>query len=562
VSIANSEISKYEIVTDIPIPKHVLYSWQSTINIMGESLDTQAGLIMRVHPRHIEVLVATDYRENVYSPGELASLNTGLYCEKVMTSRTELQVPDARVDPTWDHNPDIELGMVAYLGKPILWPDGRVFGTICVLDNKEHHFESKARHLFSQFHSVVQNALAVVYENHLLLLEKENAARERSIAEARYAHAHKLEAIGILAGGIAHDFNNILSAIIGFTEVASISAEDPKAVRRHLSEVLQAGKRAQALVNQILTFARPTSNTKKPVQLSSIVVETVKLLRASLPATIEIEHEIESTASIMGDSSQIHQIVMNLCTNAKYAMPDGGILTVRVVEVMLDEDFARCHQGVKPGRHLQLIVCDTGVGMSQKVQQHIFDPFFSGRETGGGSGMGLSVVHGIIKDLHGAITVYSELGKKTIFNVFLPIIDVSEQLPQGDEEPDPTGNERILFVDDEGVLRRLAKESLGRLGYHVTTSEDGLEALELVKSNPDAFDLVITDMTMPNLPGDRLATQLLDIRGDLPIIVCTGFSERIDASNARSLGIAGFITKPLTMKKLASVIRDILDQKS
>ncbi len=378
--------------------------------------------------------------------------------------------------------------------------------------------------------------------------------------QAQLQQAQKMEAIGTLAGGIAHDFNNILSAVIGYTEIVLGDVARGSAREKNLKEVLKAGNRARDLVKQILTFSRQTEQEFKPVQISRIIPETLKLLRASLPTTIQIEQNIHSSAAVMADSTQIHQVLMNLATNAAHAMrANGGRLVIDLREVDLDQAFIQQHPSLCPGTYLQMSVRDTGHGMGSNVIDRIFDPFYTTKQRGEGTGMGLAVVLGIVKSHGGTITVQSEIGNGSVFDVFLPVINQEVNDMVEPQTPIPTGNEHILFVDDEKALADLGKMILQRLGYTVTIRTSSLEALELFMDQPQEFDLVITDMTMPNMTGDDLARKLMDIRSDIPVILCTGYSERISGEKARQIGIREFILKPIVIRKLATAVRGVLD---
>ena len=390
--------------------------------------------------------------------------------------------------------------------------------------------------------------------------ERKNADQEKKMLEIRLQQAHKMEAIGTLAGGIAHDFNNILSAVLGYTEMALEDAEDGSLIHSNLQGVFTAGNRAKDLVAQILTFSRQADQEFRPVQVELIVKEAIKLLRASLPSTIEIKQNITSKSTTLADPTQIHQVLMNLCTNAEHAMQGtGGLLAVSLNDVMVDSEFEARQLVISPGPYLRLEVSDTGHGMRAEVKERIFDPFFTTKEPGKGTGMGLSVVHGIIKNHKGAITVKSKPGQGTTFEVFLPVSQNKVELTTDAGTEFPTGNERILFVDDEKTLVDLGRQILERLGYSVESRTSSIEALEMFKTRSDEFDLVITDMTMPNLTGEKLARELMKIRADIPVILCTGFSEHITEEHAKGLGIKEFILKPIVMNKLAEIVRSVLD---
>ncbi len=372
--------------------------------------------------------------------------------------------------------------------------------------------------------------------------------------------AYKMEAIGTLAGGIAHDFNNVLSSVIGYTELALYDAAEGTLQHENLREVLIAGNRAKNLVQQILTFSRQAEQEKRPVQVKAVVNEALKMLRASIPSTIEIEQKIYSNALVLGDSTQIHQVLMNLCTNAAHAMEDkGGVLTVSLSDIELDPVFVSNHPGLKAGRYINLEVTDTGDGIPPALQKKIFDPFFTTKGPGEGTGMGLSVVHGIVNNYGGAIYVYSEPGHGSTFRIFIPSVENHMEFNNGFDKPFPTGVERILLVDDESAIVKMEKQMLESLGYDVIEKFASMEALEFFKSQPEHVDLVITDMTMPNMNGDILAEELMKIRPDIPVILFTGFSKKISEKRAFEIGIKAFAMKPASKTELAKIVRKVLD---
>ena len=379
--------------------------------------------------------------------------------------------------------------------------------------------------------------------------------------EAQLQQAQKMEAVGTLAGGIAHDFNNILSSVIGYTELALEHEKRGTFQHKNLQEVLLAGNRAKDLVKQILTFSRQVDQKQKPIQVKPLVKEALRMLRASIASTVEIEQNVQSNELVMGDPTQIHQILMNLCTNAAHAMEDnGGLLTISLFDEELDTDVISNHPDLKPGPHIILTVTDTGHGIPPNVMNKIFDPFFTTKEKGKGTGLGLSVVHGIVRGHGGDIYVYSEPGKGSTFKVCLPVIESRFKPEKRAERPIPTGTERILFIDDEPEIMRLGKQTLESLGYDVVARNSSIEALELFKAKKDRFDLVITDMTMPHMTGEKLAEQLMQIRPDIPVILCTGFSYMIDEAKALDMGIRAFIAKPILKQEIAEAIRKVLDE--
>jgi two-component system cell cycle sensor histidine kinase/response regulator CckA len=379
--------------------------------------------------------------------------------------------------------------------------------------------------------------------------------------ESKFQAVQRIESLGILSGGIAHDFNNILASIIGYTELALDKAKKETQQHEHLKEVLVASNRAADLVKQILTFSRQVDQEQKPVQPKLLVKETLKLLRASIPSTIVIEQNIQSNALLMGDATQIHQVVMNLCTNASHSMRDnGGILTVSLSDMKQDSESISKHSDLSPGLYIMLTIADTGHGMPPEILEKIFDPFFTTKEKGEGTGMGLSVVHGIVHSHGGTIHAYSEPGKGSIFKVFFPAIESFLTTKEKIDIPISTGTERILFIDDEPAIANLGKQILESMGYEVVMRTSSIEALEYFKARPNNFDLVVTDMTMPKMTGDVLASEMMRVRPDIPIILCTGFSARIDEKKAMAMGIRAFVSKPILKHDIAETIRKVLDK--
>ena len=383
---------------------------------------------------------------------------------------------------------------------------------------------------------------------------------ERKKAERNQQQTQKMEALGTLAGGVAHDFNNILMPITINTELALLDTPDGSPLRQYLQPVLDAAKRGRDLVSQIITFSRQREAERRPVSVGPVVKEALRFLRASLPRNIEIRERIEiESDTILGDPTQIHQVLMNLSSNAAYAMRErGGNLDVRLTCIEVDSDMAAKYPPLKQGPHLKLTVCDTGCGMTRDVAERVFDPFFTTKKPGEGTGMGLAVVHGIVKNHKGAITLYSEMGEGTTFNVFLPRIQDEIKVENGSLKSIPTGKERILVVDDEEPQLQSVTRMLEKLGYNVVGKSDSLEALDVFQAESGKFDLVITDQTMPKMTGEKLVKSILGIRPDIPIILCTGFSEIIDADEAKALGIREFVMKPFTVREMAEKVRKAL----
>lgn len=374
--------------------------------------------------------------------------------------------------------------------------------------------------------------------------------------------SQKMEAIGTLAGGIAHDFNNILTAIMGYTDLAQRKVAPDESIGRDLVRVQEASIRAKDLVKQILVFSRQGELERKPVQLSPVIEDVLKLLRSSLPTTIEIRHLRTSSSkgcTVLANQTQLHQVLMNLGTNAAHAMrAHGGVLSVSLSDITAEAALIALYPDLSPGPYVHLRVSDTGHGMEASVKERIFDPYFTTKSMGEGTGIGLAVVQGIVKSHGGAISVYSEPGQGTTFHVFLPTIVDELVNDTHADEPCYGGTERILFVDDERALAELGQELLGCLGYDVSVTSSSVEALEIFRSTPRAFDLIITDLTMPVMTGKDLAREMLAVRVDIPIILCTGFSDIINEQQAKEMGIKSFVMKPYSIDTLDQIIRKIL----
>jgi PAS domain S-box-containing protein len=425
-----------------------------------------------------------------------------------------------------------------------VWPDGSV-----------HYIIARAK-LFRDPTGQAVRVKGLAWD----FTERKRAEEEKEKIETQLRQSQKMEAIGMLAGGIAHDFNNILQPIIGYTEMELLELSPSSPLRGSLERVLNASLRAKELIRQILAISRSTQEQQRmPADISSIIQEALNFLRSSLPTSIEMRQKIRKGVAL-ADQTQIHQVLMNLCTNAAHAMDGKGILEVRLSPVDLSQNDLddQLKVDLKPGAYLRLTVSDTGCGMDAETMERIFDPYFTTKEVGKGSGLGLAVVHGIVKRHGGAVTVRSEPGTGTTFSVYIPRIETATPIPIETPREAPIGTESILLLDDEQTIVEMGTAILEELGYKVTTETDSLRALEVFSARPNEFDLIITDYTMPNLTGLDLAKKIRRLRPDIPILLCTGFSEKITPNSVKELGI-GLLMKPYGMGQISEAVRKILD---
>ncbi len=395
------------------------------------------------------------------------------------------------------------------------------------------------------------------------IIALKEAEVEKNLLTEQLRQSQKMEAIGTLAGGVAHDFNNILSAVIGYTELTRRNPNCDAKSSENLGHVLTAADRARDLVKQILMFSRKGAENRKPIQLHLVIEEAVKLLRKTIPSTITINLDIdENTGSILADRTQIHQVVMNLCTNAYHSMQEqGGDIDIVLKPVAIDTVGAAKYPNLRQGKYGQFTVSDSGTGMDPKTILRIFDPFFTTKRQGEGTGMGLAVVHGIIQNHDGAIGVESEIGAGTTFKVFFPLSceAAGEKEKSTDTATIKRGTEHILWVDDEPTLVELGKETLESFGYRVTATTSALEALNIFQADPNGCDLIVTDQTMPEMTGDVLAKEAMLVRSDIPVIICTGHSATLNAEKVRAIGVNSLLMKPLNSDTLTAEIRKVLD---
>lgn len=389
--------------------------------------------------------------------------------------------------------------------------------------------------------------------------ERKRAEEEKNKLWLQFREAQKRQALGTMASGIAHDFNNILFPIMGYIEMTMDECPEGSRGRKQLSEAMKAANRAKELVRHILTFSRNSSEDQfTPLQIQPLIKETLKLIRSTIPANISIKQRIDNKCGpTLANPTQIHQVLMNLCTNAGHSMQEkGGNLEIALSEVSIDADF-----DMTPGKYLRLIISDTGHGMTREIMDRIFDPYFTTKQPGQGTGLGLAVVFGIVQSCKGQIRVYSEPGLGTSFHVYLPRIETPQSISAVSEDmlPIPRGQERILLIDDEEMIIAMFSQVLEKLGYKVSARKDSVEALELFRASPNSFDLVITDQNMPKLSGDQLASEIRTIRADIPMILCSGFGDSLTLERAKKHGFQEFIMKPVIKRELAETLRRVLD---
>jgi PAS domain S-box-containing protein len=441
--------------------------------------------------------------------------------------------------------------------------DSRVAGAYSSKNSATYELDCEdGRTYFMTLQPVAGSEYVNVYGLNITDLKK--AERARIALELQLGQKQKMEAVGTLAGGIAHDFNNILAAMQGYAELSLDDLSEDNPVKDNLEQIMSCVSRATKLVKQILTFSRKDQQEqeKQPVQISSIVKEVLGMLRSSLPATIKICRKIQAEyGTVMADPTQIHQVLVNLCTNASHAMRDnGGLLEVSLVDVSVEAETNVGAEHLSPGTYMKLTVKDTGCGMDNEVMQHIFDPFFTTKNVDEGTGLGLSVVHGIIKSHDGAITVSSQQGEGTTFDILLPKMDRDQAEDSHPHEADVDKRTVILVVDDEEMMVDVTRKTLEKLGHVVVAKTNSIDALELFQENPEKFDLIITDQVMPNMMGVELARNLTSIRPGIPIILCSGFPEKVCVEELKSAGIKEFITKPVTRQQISETVQKILDE--
>jgi nitrogen-specific signal transduction histidine kinase/CheY-like chemotaxis protein len=384
---------------------------------------------------------------------------------------------------------------------------------------------------------------------------------ERKLLERQLSQAQKMQAIGTLAGGVAHDFNNLLSAIRGYSELAVMIPEKDAELDNCLQQIQKACSRAEDLVKQILAFARQADQNRRPIKVRRIAEEVMVLLRSTIPSSIRIESTLESESMVLADPTQVHQIFLNLGSNAAQAMEsDGGVLKLTLDDVTISAQQAREYVDLSPGDYIRIALSDMGIGIPEAHMDTIFEPYFTTKPVGGGTGLGLSVVHGIVKGLQGEIMVASQPGQGTCFTVYLPVTSESEPVAAAEDDTLPRGSGHILVVDDEEAVADMVGQTLRRCGYTVSVYTDSEAALTFFRGRPTVIDAIVTDMTMPQMNGDVLAHKSKTIRPDVPVLLCTGYSSKLAGKTAAEIGVEALCLKPLTGKNLLTTLRAVLDQ--
>jgi signal transduction histidine kinase len=475
-------------------------------------------------------------------------------CKKLKSVKKTRDVPIIFISALEDIDEKVkafQAGGVDYISRP--------FQKAEVLARVQTHLElSKMRR---QMESIVHERTKELEDKTSQLKE---AIKVRHEAEKKLRQSQKMEAVGRIAGGIAHEFNNVLGIIIGNTELAEDDLHKDHSVQNNLQEIKLASLRAKDVIKQLLNASHKANLQLRPVEIGPTVTQALKLIRASLPSSIKIIEDIATKPKIVNaDTHQLQQLLINLCTNAFQAMEKkGGTLTISLHHTIFEDFKAIRHADLKPGEYAVLRFSDDGRGIEPAIKDKIFDPYFTTQDIGQGTGMGLSVVQGIVQNHGGAVEVESEVDVGSTFKIYLPCSQDQIHEAQVSERPIPTGNERILFVDDEPSIGKAARSILNRLGYDVTVESNPLEALSKFRSNPQGYDLVITDMTMPALTGEELAREISKNRYDLPIIICTGHSKRMNAKTALAAGIRHYVEKPLEKHEIARLIRKALDDRT
>lgn len=517
---------------------------ESPIGYLG--LLTGEEDVMQIHAWSTSVMAECALHKG---PLEFAVAQAGLWGEPIRNRRPVIVNNYGAPHPAKRGCPEGHISMTSFMSVPVF--EGDRIAAVAAVGNRERPYEETD-----------MRQLTLLMDGWWEQVRHKRAVQEKEMLQARLQQAQKMESIGTLAGGVAHDFNNILSIILGNTELAMHDLPEWSPVQVSLEETREASLRARDLVNQVLLFARRKDEAISSFDLGSVARESLKMLRASIPTLVEIHEEIqERLPAVLAGPSQLQQIIMNLCTNASQVMEaEGGVLSFKLDLAELDAPMHTSTGRLPVGAYVRIQVRDTGPGIPQENLGRIFEPFFTTKEVGEGTGLGLAVVHGIVQDRQGGIVVESEEGKGISFTVYLPASDETPAATVKAEDTEhPKGSERILFVDDEPMVMKLGQRILERHGYEVEVRSSAVDALECFRREPERFDLVVTDMTMPGMRGDRLAEEVMAIRPGIPVILCSGYSKFLSDEDLRETGIRAFVMKPLTQRDLANTVRRVLD---
>jgi len=564
----------------------IVTKWQKIIDLLAKIFEIPVAVVTRVLVSDLEAFVVSASDGNPYRPGDKWELDTGMYCEHTMKNQEQLLIPNALEDPAWDHNPDIDINLVAYLGVPIIWPDGEVFGTFCLLDNKSNKFSETCQQMMEQFRSAIEADLKLLIRtnelnqaNLELLKEKiilaelvdkrtkelkekneqlEREMKERESMKESLIQSQKMESISILAGGIAHDFNNLLGVITGNVSYALSQPKRGEELCEVLTDVQEGAKQAQTLTQQLLTFAKGGEPVKKTVDLNQLLKQSSQFAIRGAKARCEFELS-ENLFMTKVDSGQINQVISNLVINANQAMPHGGIIHIKTENIKIEDEKSI---PLPNGQYIKFSIEDQGIGISEKNISSIFDPFFTTKQKG--SGIGLSTVYSIIQKHKGHIAVYSEIDKGTIFHVYLSASSKDIEKTEGESGTTHQGQGKILIMDDQEPILKMMGRILNRMGYETAFATDGSQAVEMYEKaqlfeNP--FDLVILDLTIPGgLGGAKTIPKLLKIDPKVRAVVSSGYSNDPIMANYEDYGFCGVVSKPYTKEQLSEVLNRIFDK--
>jgi signal transduction histidine kinase len=532
------------IINDLSLQEKTVSSISgSLVRLAAEEVKQARDRIEYTHNTAALVMAAIALCGLLAALGAGRVLNRSITQKLIRLTKTAKEIREGNLDVSFEGSGEDEIGQLAFTFNMMT---ARIKEFVDTLEAKVAHRTDELK-----------------ASNEKLLKEMDDrikAETEKKNLEGRLSQAHKMEAIGTLAGGIAHDFNNILGAIIGYADLIKYDIPEGNPAKAKIEKVLKAADRAKNLVKQILAFSRKSQMSRTPVQIHLIMKEAVHLLRASIPSTIRILEEIDpECGSVLADQTQIHQVILNLGANAAQAMEtQGGALHIALTRVDISPSDIFAYPGLKPGPHVKLRVKDTGTGIDKKIMSRIFDPYFTTKDIGKGSGMGLAMVHGIVKSHEGVIHVESEAGSGAVFDIYLPSIKDALPVPENTPDAPLTGTGHILVVDDEPAIADTIRMRLELLGYRVTMKTSSLEALEAFRQYPGLFDLVITDQTMPHLTGEKMAREMILIQNHIPIILNTGYSSLIDEEKLGEIGIRAFLMKPVRMEELSECVGRIL----